>query len=167
MQPIKTATQDNPSQSKHLIASLLRVQRDQGDLWPSLLAQETVDFYSSLSTPEKQVFLSILAQDFGLDSDGIKETARRVGEATDAVTGRSLKALSASMTAPYSLFLDRIYQLPDGLSFLVRMRQDLLVCFIPCVLCVRGGKVLKHGQKGPFKNDAWSPAPWPWGNSQE
>jgi hypothetical protein len=50
---------------KNLLSSAVKVKREAGDLYPSLLIKQCCEFYSNLSMDGKASFLYILGRDFG------------------------------------------------------------------------------------------------------
>ena len=82
--------------------------------------------YLSLSELGRERFLRLLASDYGIDQDAVRDLAASVvdaeeGEALDAAED----ALRRALVAPRARLLTQFNALPEGVKFLVDMRADL------------------------------------------
>ena len=120
-------TKTDDETMKTMISNVLKGQRDQGDLWPSLLAKQAIQFYIQLDLNQKTEFLKILAMDFGTNEAQVVALAQELLKSEEGGRRRNIKALRNALVPMYEVFFDRVAQLPGGLASLVQMREDLMV----------------------------------------
>jgi hypothetical protein len=113
-----------------VIRNVLKTQRNQGDLWPSLYTKKAMDFYSDLSLCQKEEFLLLLAKDFAFDVSQVESLIQHLSEVDKEKRHAVLYKIRKALNPAYEQFFDRVNQLPDGLAQLSQMRSDLLVRFI-------------------------------------
>lgn len=102
-----------------------------GDVYPPLLARQSMQFYLELDTDGKHRFLAILAKNFGVDNANVTTRATQYINANAKAKGqrtvlRSEQQLREALIPLYNHFFTMINQIPNGLHFLVNMRSDIL-----------------------------------------
>ncbi|TPX40395.1 malonyl-CoA decarboxylase [Synchytrium endobioticum] len=125
---------DMPKPAEEGIKSLLfraipAKSHEQGDLLPSLLTQQAINFYQTLSKPLKSTYLRVLARDFGVDKTQALKAAVELTKSVDKTERAIVRAqeeLRQALIAPYQKFFHQVNQLPEGMSWLVMLRADVL-----------------------------------------
>ncbi|KAJ3333180.1 hypothetical protein HDU76_010784 [Blyttiomyces sp. JEL0837] len=114
---------------RRLLSAAVQTGRSDGDLYPSFLARECVEFYESLTMEGRKVFLQTLSRDFGVNVDDVSSKAQallNVKDRGDRAALRAEQQLRDSLSPAYLQLFRQINQLPNGLKFLVRIRADIL-----------------------------------------
>ncbi len=90
-------------------------------------AAELGQAYLELNEEGKCKYLKLLASEFGVDHDQVRETAEALFSDLDEDTRtKTEQKLRKQLTPPYLTLLTQFNALPKGLKFLVDMRRDLL-----------------------------------------
>ncbi|TPX32443.1 malonyl-CoA decarboxylase [Synchytrium microbalum] len=114
---------------RELLLKAITAKADQGDLVPSLLTQQAIDFYRTLEIPMKAVYLRVLAREFGVDKKHALEAAiefTKSGTMSDRSAVRAEEVFKSALVAPYQRFFQQVIQLGGGMSWLVSLRADVL-----------------------------------------
>jgi len=83
--------------------------------------------YLALNEAGRKRFLTVLAEEFDVDHDLVKDAAERVQNVTaDTLRRRAEQDLRAALVAPRVRLLTQFNGLPEGVKFLVDMRAELL-----------------------------------------
>jgi len=83
--------------------------------------------YLNLDETGRQRFLKVLAEDFDVDREAVDAAIQQVSAATTDQGRRKAEArLKASLEAPRARLLAQFSALPNGIKFLVDMRDELL-----------------------------------------
>ena len=83
--------------------------------------------YLSLSDTGRGRFLGVLANDYGIDQDAMRDLAASVVNAADAdALNTAEDTLRRALVAPRVRLLTQFNALPEGVKFLVDMRADLV-----------------------------------------
>ncbi|MFA7430551.1 MAG: malonyl-CoA decarboxylase [Rhodospirillaceae bacterium] len=98
-----------------------------GDVSARSRAAQLGQAYLSLDPTGKERFLRLLAEAYNTDHDIVRSAARTLLEAKDdAARMRAEQALRKVLVAPRVHLLTQFNALPNGVKFLVDMRDDLL-----------------------------------------
>ena len=90
-------------------------------------AAELGQSYLSLSETGRARFLGVLASDYGIDQDAMRDLAASVVNAADAdALNAAEDTLRRALIAPRVRLLTQFNALPEGVKFLVDMRADLI-----------------------------------------
>jgi malonyl-CoA decarboxylase len=90
-------------------------------------AAEAAMIYATLSDPGKQAFFELLLDRYGPDTVGVELAIARYQAASGARDARGAAlALRRTLAAPSSRIFTHFTSLPDGVKFLVDLRQDLI-----------------------------------------
>ncbi|KAJ3043521.1 hypothetical protein HDV00_004910 [Rhizophlyctis rosea] len=116
---------------RKLLSQVTRAGREQGDILPSLMARQCVEFYEQLDMKGRMDFLRILGREFGVDREEVAKAAAQYLEVESAGRGdrafmRTEQILRTSLRPHYEKIFTRMKGLPFGMQFLVNLRADLL-----------------------------------------
>lgn len=89
-------------------------------------AMQIGQLYQHLSHPGRKRFLQLLAREFGLDRSALREQCRRYLASDDAESGPLEEQLRDLLMPPRLRLLHQFNALPQGIKFLVDLRQDLV-----------------------------------------
>jgi len=90
-------------------------------------AAELGQAYLELNEEGKCKYLKLLANEFGVDHDQVRETAEALfSDLDEAARAKTEQKLRQQLTPPYLTLLTQFNALPKGLKFLVDMRSNLL-----------------------------------------
>jgi malonyl-CoA decarboxylase len=89
-------------------------------------AMQIGELYQHLSRPGRKRFLQLLAREFGLDRSALREQCRRYLAADDDACGSLEEQLRDLLVTPRLRLLHQFNTLPQGIKFLVDLRQDLV-----------------------------------------
>ncbi|GAB4171485.1 MAG: malonyl-CoA decarboxylase [Geothermobacteraceae bacterium] len=88
-------------------------------------ARQIGELYLMLSDTGRRRFLQLLARDFGIDREAMKEQCRAYLQ-EDADHGRIEQTIHELLEPPRLKLLSQFNTLPNGIKFLVDLRRDLL-----------------------------------------
>ena len=89
-------------------------------------AMQIGQLYQSLSSQGRERFLRMLANEFGPDREAIKTACMKYVAADPDDCGRIEEDLRELLISPRLMLLSQFNALPQGIKFLVDLRQDLL-----------------------------------------
>ncbi len=91
-------------------------------------AMQIGGLYQDLSSAGRQRFLRLLAREFGPDRQALREQCERYLASADVDCGPLEESLRDLLITPRLKLLHQFNTLPQGIKFLVDLRQDLLGC---------------------------------------
>ena len=124
-----TIEADLPDASAEQLRARMRecLEARGGEVSARARAADLAVTYLRLSLAGRKLFLSILAQDFGLPRAALREAAHEYVAADDVQAQRRIESrLREILTAPRVKLLTQFNGIPEGIKFLVDMRADLL-----------------------------------------
>ncbi|KAJ3299028.1 hypothetical protein HK104_010043 [Borealophlyctis nickersoniae] len=117
---------------RKLLSGVIRTRVEQGDMVPSLMGKQCVEFYERLNMDGRAKFLRILGRDFDINRDEVAAAAeaylRVRAEDKDYNTAilAAEQKLRQSLHPLFQTVFTKINKLPFGMQFLVNLRADLL-----------------------------------------
>lgn len=116
-----------------LLKKLILSETGQGDLVPSIAAKNCCQLYESLDMAGRRQFIHLLINEFGTSTPQVAEAAQAYleGVGPSFQVAQQQQALSRletilrhSLIPLHHRFFERVYQLPNGMRFLVDLRLD-------------------------------------------
>ncbi|KAI9296800.1 malonyl-CoA decarboxylase [Neoconidiobolus thromboides FSU 785] len=104
------------------------MQPKEGDLLPGFYTKESCKLYKLMKTTEKKKFIQLLIQDFDIDNQTLLNDIReyiKLDLDSNELRKRQ-QILRQDLTPKYNQFFDHVLQLPNGLRFLIDMREDVI-----------------------------------------
>ena len=122
---IKSHRNENREVLKSLIHDCIYAKG--GDVSARSRTVELGAVYLNLSTPGRELFYTILANDFDIDRLQLAEKIKDLQEAKDGDKKISAEIdLKKALTPPRLILLKQFSSLPNGFKFLIDMRADIL-----------------------------------------
>ncbi len=97
-----------------------------GEVSARVRAAELGGTYLELDEEGRHRFLTLLAEEFGVDRDQVDEVIEAYRQADEDGAATALERLRLALRSPRIRLLTQFNDLPDGTKFLVDMRRDLL-----------------------------------------
>ncbi|KAJ3195600.1 hypothetical protein HK101_011663 [Irineochytrium annulatum] len=118
------------SDTVRLLAGAVRVGREGGDLYPTLLTRHSCDLYLGLKDDDaRKLFLTTLGKEFGVKREAVLVHAEAYKNAIgkgDRAALRAEQQLREALVPQHTRFFNQVNSLPGGMKFLVDLREDLL-----------------------------------------
>ncbi|PVU86705.1 hypothetical protein BB561_006595 [Smittium simulii] len=131
--PHKLIQVNTEKQMIDLINSTVFKKKEQSSVLNSLEMQECCLIYKNFEYEKKKLFLKILSHEFGYSINEIVEKTKKIHEKSlncnvswiDEIY-LEIKNIQNSLVPGYDEFFHKIHRMPDGFSFLVHLRGDIL-----------------------------------------